>query len=211
MLRDAGRLPPIRLILRPNIGFGVEVKVNFGAGLNCFAAAEAYLNGASHVAFGLEPRRASWFRLQLAPALQISLRVPFFRITRLKRLHVGAVANVAHNGRFAAFDVTSRRTFTDSLRTIIQSSVEIHHRPTLIDALFDQRQLEQLRKSIEELRAAREQEREQLRRDRVASGRAFDRLPAPGLDPRLNEIPRYRIPSVPDGPRSGLPRVPLSE
>lgn len=193
-------------MLRPALGFGVDAHVHFGAGLNCFASAEACLNGHSQVAFGIEPRAAPWLRLQLAPALQIILHFPIMRLSRLKRLHAGAVAAVARYGRFANFDATSRRTLTDSIRTVLEPSIEMHHRSTVNDAFFDPSQRRDLRQPLEEIRAMRDEWRAKLRTDRLGTGHAFDPRKVPELDPRLIPVPHHRIPQMPDGPRSGLPR-----
>lgn len=71
--------PPggLHLILSPFLGFGFA--------LNGVLSAESSITGSSTFAFGVEARRLPVLRLQLAPTLQLALRLPSFTVDSMSK------------------------------------------------------------------------------------------------------------------------------
>jgi hypothetical protein len=178
-------LPPLRLILRPQIGFGVDVSMRIARGFNCFMAAEAFVNGKSSVQFGLQPRFASWFRFVLAPSCHLSLRIPTLRLSECKILYVGGSATFADEGKLnpiltSPVDVP----FWKSACQILVPALEIQHHASILSAFLDDHTRRTLRNSLKEFHANRHRGKEQLQNDRRRLLRTFEPNQLPPLDPR---------------------------
>jgi hypothetical protein len=181
---SGGRLPPVRLIAQPSLGFGLDARLRLGPGVNCFMACEAYVNGKSLVGFGIEPRHAPWLRLQLAPTFHLALRVPILRLSNLKVLHCGAQATFARDGKLASLDLSSTSNILSSLWSLVAPALEVQHRATLFEALLDDTQRSAIRKTLEDVRAARQIDNSRLQKNRERLLQSFDPPEIPPLDPR---------------------------
>lgn len=184
MRRGEGQLPPIRIILKPDFGFGLDARIRFANGVNCFMSGEATLAGASRIAFGVEPRGASWLRLELAPSVRVSLRVPFLRLSEFKTLQLGTRSGLMEQGRRAPIDMSSKDGFLKSFRSTLKPVVEVVHRGTLLSAFFsdhDRHLLKGRFSEIHERRGERRTKREAKRKEFLES---MDSSEMPPLDPR---------------------------
>jgi hypothetical protein len=187
------QLPPLRLVLRPFLGFGTDVRVRFGGGMTAVMTAEASLAGASRVAFGVEPRRAPWLRLQLAPTLQLSVRVPLARLSRCKYIYGGSVAALGHATAPAPLDTSSRSALLSSAAALLLPSLELQHRAGLYEVLFDDRQRRALRAAVAEAASARAADAARADAARREGLRTFDPPSLPPLDPRAAAAPLRRV------------------
>jgi hypothetical protein len=183
-----GTLPPLRLILRPQVGFGVDVYMRIATGFNCFMAAEAFVNGKSNVQFGLQPRFASWFRLVLAPSCHLSLRIPTLRLSEFKILYMGGSAAFADDGKLnLALTSPFEAPFWKSARQILVPSLEIQHHASILSALLDDRTRRTLRDSLKDMQASRNRGgRDPLQNDPSRFMRSWEPNKLPPLDPRGN-------------------------
>lgn len=200
-------LPSLRFITKPDWGLGIDAKLRFGFGFNCFMSAESYLNGSSHVGFGLEPRKAPWVRVQFTPTVKLIIRMPLARVSEFKFLYVGAEGTLFDKGTHPRPELSSPKAFWGSVRRFIQPSLEMQHHNTLLGTLFDDRQRRLLKEAFREVSERRktEMERVQSNRDRVMS--TFDPPELPPLDPRrgpsdlrmrLHEMNKRRQPYFPE-------------
>ncbi len=179
-----GSLPSLRFISQPEWGLGVDAKLRFGGGFNCFFAAESYFGGRSVVAFGLEPRRYPWVRLQFTPCAKVILRAPMARCTRYKYVYAGVEAALYDGGVFPTIDTTSRKAVWNSFRGLWRPVVEVVHRNTVFGVLLDDQQRKLIGEKIREVQArVRENKKAQdeARRRMLSS---FDSPELPPLDPR---------------------------
>lgn len=177
-------LPSLRFIAKPDWGLGIDARLRFGFGFNCFMVAESYLSGKSIIGFGLEPRKAPWLRVQITPAVKLIARVPLVRISKYKFAYVGAEGTLFDKGAHPKPEMASVNAFWKSIRHFVLPSFEVRHHNTLLGTLFDERQRRLLKDALREVskRRAADRGRIQANRDRIM--KTFDPPELPPLDPR---------------------------
>lgn len=181
---EMNNLPNLRFILQPDPGFGVDARLPFGLGLNCFMAAESYITGKSFVAFGVEPRRFSWLRLQLVPSAKLILKPPILRLSEFKFLYTGAETTLYNAGSHPSPDLSSAGGLWKSVRPFVRPSVEIQHHNTIMGTLLDSRQRRMLQDAMREVAGRRAKDIQRLQDNRNRIMRTFDPPELPPLDPR---------------------------
>lgn len=84
-------MPSIRVLFHKRPGLALDAYLPFSRHLHCYMSAESYFNDSSVVKFGLEPLYLPFIRLQLAPRLELSLRVPLLRFGhgRMRQIELG--------------------------------------------------------------------------------------------------------------------------
>lgn len=158
--------------------------MGIGYGLRCFIAAESYIDGHSHVAFGVEPKFAPGVRLQLAPTVHVALRVPAVRVSEFKFVYLGAVATLFDRGEHPVPDFGSRAALWRSVRAFLAPALELAHHNTIMGAFLDSGQRRMLRSTFDEVKMIRELDQDRLRAGRERIMRSFDPPQLPPLDPR---------------------------
>lgn len=191
--KSPGQLPPLRLIFHPFLGFGADFRVPCGPRLNAVMSAEASVNGDSLVGFGIESRRVPWLRLHLAPAFQISLRLPIVRFSECKFMYGGGVATLGKHGRIAKFDASTADAMFRSVCGLLAPSLELQHQMTVYEAVFDERQRKAFRSSLDDFAEARSKDRARLKKNRDKILRSFDPPERPPLDPRKPSESRMSV------------------
>ncbi len=177
-------LPSLRFMMKPGFGFGIDARLRFGFGCNCFMAAESYLNGTSFVGFGLEPQKASWIRFQFVPTAKVILRLPIVRVSEFKYGYGGAEMTVFDKGSHPKLNFSSSKSFWNSIRQYIRPGFEIQHHNTILGTLFDDRQRRILKEAVREVTTRRKVELERLQENRNRVLKSFDPSELPPLDPR---------------------------
>lgn len=147
-------LPPLRLILSPCPGVGVDVRLPLHPALNGVLSAEAIFRGTSSVSFGVEARRFPSLRLTLAPCLSLSLRLPLAQLlSPNKFVHGGAEICLGPAPWALPASV-------DALRALVLPALEVQQRMGLLDVLLTKEE----RAALEEGRRRRALRKERERR-----------------------------------------------
>lgn len=147
-------LPPLRLILSPTPGVGVDVRVPLHPAVNGVLSAEATFRGASSVAFGVEARRFPPLRLTIAPCLSLSLRLPLAQLLSPHKFVYGG-AEMSLGPAPWALPVG-----LDALRALVLPAFEVQQRMGLLDVLLTKEE----RAALEEGRRRRALRKERERR-----------------------------------------------
>lgn len=186
-----GALPPLRFLVRPEPGFGLEARIPMGRHVQCYFAAEAYIHGGSAVRFGLEPRRFPYLRLQAAPATTVSVRVPLLAMSEFKAVLGGAQLTLFDAGRWPR--PAAGAAFWRGLRDFVRPVVELQHQGTLLGTFLDSEQRRMLREAALELKKRREAREARRVGERRIAVRGFDPPEMPSLDPRVRPDPFARL------------------
>lgn len=93
----------------------------------------------------------------------------------------------------AKFDATTAESVFDSVRKLLAPSLELQHRMTVYEAVFDAGQRKAIRDSLNDLNAAREKDRARLKKNRDKVLRSFDPPEKPPLDPRKPNQARLSV------------------
>ena len=204
-------LPNLRFISHPEPGFGLDARIRFGFGMNCFLGAESYINGKSFIGFGLEPRNAPWIRFQFVPTVMLSLRFPLLQVSEFKYLHGGFSAIAFERGTYPKPKFSSAKSFWSSIQKFVKPVLEIQHHSTILGTFLNEKQRKAIREAVREVKNRRQGDVDRRRKNREQVMQTFDPPELPPLDPRygasewrlkLNELNRKRLlrdpGSVPD-------------
>lgn len=178
-------LPTLRMLVRPEPGFGLDARIPMGKQVRCYLAAEAYIHGGSSINFGLEPARLPFLRLQVAPSTKLVLRLPVVGVSEFKYVVGGGAVTIYREGvRIRPRLGGGIGDFWKSVRRFVGGVVEVEHRNTLLGTLLDAGQRKALRETVMEIQARRDERmarRVQEREDILRSGDGVSLAP---LDPR---------------------------
>lgn len=122
-------LPAVRLLISPQPGVGIDIRLPYSKPVRLFVSLEAYLNGHSHVRLGLEMNKFPFIRLEAVPHPCISFRPSPIRLGDLKFLVAGISIPLS----------SSRRPNEYNFRRLLPV-IEIQHRYTLLGSAIDPKQ-----------------------------------------------------------------------
>lgn len=185
--RPSPSLPCLRLLLCPKAGLGLDARLPLTKLFKCFLSLEAYFQGSSTTRFGIESNHFPFLRLDLAPAVRLSIRPSPIRFTDLKFGVLGGLFTLYDSGNVPTPDFSSAEKAWRSLQPFTKPVLEINQRNTLFGTFANAGQRKGINDVINKIINKERTFPDKMRQSREAILESLHQQELPPLDPRLRK------------------------
>ncbi|KAI0564627.1 hypothetical protein FGB62_25g622 [Gracilaria domingensis] len=168
-------LPSLRILFRPTPGIGLDAHMPFTKQVRLFMSLESYFGSNSTIKFGIEPVQFPFFRLQCAPDLRFSVRLPLVRVSEFNRLYMGSELTLLQNGQRPKINTADIGAFWKGIKNFVRPISEVQRSASLSGMLLSSKQRKALKEALKQAKARRDVKINDRRRRREQSAKDSDK------------------------------------